>query len=372
MARVLFQHIHKQYAGEKRVAVKDFHLEIEDGEFLVLVGPSGCGKSTLLRMLAGLEDITEGNIYIGDRIVNYISSKDRNIAMVFQNYALYPHMTVYENIAFSLRLSKLPKAEIHERVNRAAKVLDIESQLHKLPKQMSGGQRQRVALGRAIVREPEVFLMDEPLSNLDAKLRIQMREEIGKLYRRLRTTTVYVTHDQVEAMTMGTRIVAMKDGVIQQVAKPEEIYKRPANLFVAGFIGSPQMNFIEGTVRIRDGLCFFETRKHRLNVPEDKSEFLRDNGFIGKPIVLGIRAENLLYRNEDLAKLELQLNVFEAVIEIKELLGSDTFLYTNNKEQRIVVRVDPNSRFEEGEKIDVGLDMNRALFFDKNSEALIC
>jgi len=372
VSKVLFHHIYKQYAGEKRVAVNDFHLEIEDGEFLVLVGPSGCGKSTLLRMLAGLEDITDGNIFIGDRIVNYISSKDRNIAMVFQNYALYPHMTVYENIAFSLRLSKLPKAEIHERVNRAAKILDIESQLYKLPKQMSGGQRQRVALGRAIVREPEVFLMDEPLSNLDAKLRIQMREEIGKLYRRLRTTTVYVTHDQVEAMTMGTRIVAMKDGVIQQVAKPEEIYKRPANLFVAGFIGSPQMNFIEGTVRNRDGQSFFETRRLSFCIPEEKSSLLRANGSSGKPIILGIRAENLLYREEDLARTDMQMNVFEAEIEIKELLGSDTFLYTNNKEQRIVVRVDPNARFDEGERIAVGVDMNRALFFDKNSEALIC
>lgn len=372
MSKVSFHHIHKQYPGEKRVAVKDFHLEIEDGEFLVLVGPSGCGKSTLLRMLAGLEDITEGNIYIGDRIVNYISSKDRNIAMVFQNYALYPHMTVYENIAFSLRLSKLPKAEIHERVNRAAKVLDIESQLHKLPKQMSGGQRQRVALGRAIVREPEVFLMDEPLSNLDAKLRIQMREEIGKLYRRLRTTTVYVTHDQVEAMTMGTRIVAMKDGIIQQVAKPEEIYRRPANLFVAGFIGSPQMNFIDGTVRIRDGISYFETRKHTLRIPEEQSAALRSYGVVGKPVILGIRSENLLYRHEDLAKPELQMNQFESVIEIKELLGSDTYLYTNNKEQRIVIRVDPNAGFEEGERIVIGVDMKRALFFDKNSEALLC
>ncbi|MBP1990701.1 ABC transporter ATP-binding protein [Paenibacillus eucommiae] len=372
MSKVLFHHIYKRYAGEKRAAVNDFHLEVEDGEFLVLVGPSGCGKSTLLRMLAGLEDITEGNIYIGDRIVNYISSKDRNIAMVFQNYALYPHMTVYENIAFGLRLRKLPKAEIHERVSRAAKILEIESQLPKLPKQMSGGQRQRVALGRAIVREPEVFLMDEPLSNLDAKLRVQMREEIGKLYRRLRTTTVYVTHDQVEALTMGTRIVVMKDGIIQQVAKPEEIYKRPANLFVAGFIGSPPMNFVEGKLRLREGQCLFETRKHTLLIPEEKSTILRDNGCIGKTVILGIRAENLLYRDEDLARPELLPNQFEAVVEIKELLGSDTYLYTNNKEQRIVVRVDPHTAFEEGQSIRVAIDMQRAHFFDKVSEVLLC
>ncbi|MBP1988609.1 ABC transporter ATP-binding protein [Paenibacillus eucommiae] len=372
MGNVTFQHVSKRYAGEKRKSVNDFSLKVEEGEFLVLVGPSGCGKSTLLRMLAGLEDITEGEIYIGDKLVNYVSSKDRNISMVFQNYALYPHMSVYENIAFGLRLRKMAKADIHERVTRAAKILEIESHLSKQPKQMSGGQRQRVALGRAIVREPAVFLFDEPLSNLDAKLRVQMREEIGKLYRRLKTTMIYVTHDQIEAMTMGTRIVVMKEGLVQQVATPEMIYTRPANMFVAGFIGSPPMNFMHGKFVSMDGASFFETKRYSLLIPEERAKPLIKAGYEGKVIVMGVRAEDAIYKKEELSLEAFISTQFEAVIEMRELLGSDVYLYLYNKEQRLVIRVDPRARFEEGKTIQVGLDMNRAHFFDKATEELIC
>lgn len=248
MANLSLKHIYKVYPGDV-TAVKDFNLEIADKEFIVFVGPSGCGKSTTLRMIAGLEEISKGELYIGDRLVNEVEPKERDIAMVFQSYALYPHMTVYDNMAFGLKLRKVPKDEIDKKVKDAAKILDIEHLLDRKPKALSGGQRQRVALGRAIVREPKVFLMDEPLSNLDAKLRVQMRTEISKLHQRLQTTFIYVTHDQVEAMTMGTRIVVMKDGIVQQVDSPQEIYNNPANIFVAGFIGSPQMNFIDGTIK---------------------------------------------------------------------------------------------------------------------------
>ncbi|WP_139993452.1 ABC transporter ATP-binding protein [Paenibacillus paridis] len=371
MARVLFQHINKQYPGEHRLSVNDFHLEVADGEFLVLVGPSGCGKSTLLRMLAGLEDISEGEIYIGDRMVNYVSSKDRNISMVFQNYALYPHMSVYENIAFGLRLRKMAKAEIHERVIRAAKVLEIESYLNKLPSQMSGGQRQRVALGRAIVREPEVFLMDEPLSNLDAKLRVQMREEIGKLYRRLNTTMIYVTHDQVEAMTMGTRIVVMKGGIIQQVASPKEIYNKPVNMFVASFIGSPPMNFVSGKIVITQGQCYFETKRYVLLIPEGRRRLLQER-YIGKKIIMGVRAENILYQSEDLEQEKHKHAKIETMVNIREHMGSDAYLYLHNKDHRLVMRVDPWTEHEEGQMLTVSPDMERVHFFDPETEAVIC
>ncbi|MDI4649012.1 ABC transporter ATP-binding protein [Cohnella hashimotonis] len=370
MARVLFQHVSKQYPGEHRLSVNDFHLEVADGEFLVLVGPSGCGKSTLLRMLAGLEDISDGEIYIGDRLVNYVSSKDRNISMVFQNYALYPHMNVYENIAFGLRLRRMPKAEIQERVVRAAKILEIEALLNKLPGQMSGGQRQRVALGRAIVREPEVFLMDEPLSNLDAKLRVQMREEIGKLYRRLKTTMIYVTHDQVEAMTMGTRIVVMKGGLIQQAASPQEIYDKPANMFVAGFIGSPPMNFVSGTIRADREGCLFETRRYSLRIPGSRSDALAAK-YAGKKIVMGVRAEDILYRLEDLEQERHRDARLDAAVTIKEHMGSDVYLYLHNKEHRLVVRVDPRMAYEEGQAVTVAPDMERVHFFDPDTEAAI-
>ncbi|BBH20325.1 ABC transporter ATP-binding protein [Paenibacillus baekrokdamisoli] len=373
MARVVFNHISKRYAGESRKSVDDFHLEVNDGEFLVLVGPSGCGKSTLLRMLAGLEEISEGEVYIGNKLVNYLSSKDRNISMVFQNYALYPHMTVFENIAFGLRLRKLPHHVIEERVARAAKILEIEAQLQKQPRQMSGGQRQRVALGRAIVREPDVFLMDEPLSNLDAKLRVQMREEIGKLHRRLQTTTIYVTHDQIEAMTMGTRIVVMKNGLIQQVDTPDEIYNNPANMFVASFIGSPPMNFVQGQILHRDGEAYFDTRRYSLLIPKEKAKLLYSKQYDQKKVILGVRAESIITLPVDQPEhSEWKESQFTAQIEMRELLGSDAYLYLNNEEHKLVARVDPRAKFVEGQKVNIALDMERVHFFDVLTEAAIC
>jgi len=373
MGSVSFQHVKKKYAGERRYSVDDFHLEVEDGEFLVLVGPSGCGKSTLLRMLAGLEEISEGEIYIGDRMVNYVSSKDRNIAMVFQNYALYPHMSVYENIAFGLRLRKLAKHEVHERVIRAAKVLEIEAHLEKQPKQMSGGQRQRVALGRAIVREPDVFLMDEPLSNLDAKLRVQMREEISQLHRKLKTTMIYVTHDQIEAMTMGTRIVVMRGGVIQQVGTPKEIYNAPRNMFVAGFIGTPPMNFIHGTIQRHADGVYFDTRRYRLLLPDTKAKVLIERHFHDKPVVLGVRAEKIDYKEMSDAEESPMRNGFVAKVELMEFMGSDTFVHLNNSDHKLVVRVDPlRLDAREGDTLTVAFHMNNVHFFDPGTEVLIC
>ena len=278
MANLSLKHIYKVYPGDV-TAVKDFNLEIADKEFIVFVGPSGCGKSTTLRMIAGLEEISKGELYIGDRLVNEVEPKERDIAMVFQSYALYPHMTVYDNMAFGLKLRKVPKDEIDKKVKDAAKILDIEHLLDRKPKALSGGQRQRVALGRAIVREPKVFLMDEPLSNLDAKLRVQMRTEISKLHQRLQTTFIYVTHDQVEAMTMGTRIVVMKDGIVQQVDSPQEIYNNPANIFVAGFIGSPQMNFIDGTIKEEGGKYFACFQSEKIEMPMDKARLLKEKGY---------------------------------------------------------------------------------------------
>ena len=292
MASVKLKNIYKRYEGGV-TAVNDFNIDIEDKEFIILVGPSGCGKSTTLRMVAGLEDISEGELYIGDKLVNDISPKDRDIAMVFQNYALYPHMTVFENMAFGLKLRKTPRDEIKRRVHEAAKILDIEHLLDRKPKALSGGQRQRVALGRAIVREPKVFLMDEPLSNLDAKLRVQMRTEISKLHQKLQTTIVYVTHDQTEAMTMGTRIVVMKDGYIQQVDTPQALYERPYNMFVAGFIGSPQMNFITAKVERRGDEIHLLFGKDDIRLPEGKAKKLEGTDYIGREVIMGIRPENL-------------------------------------------------------------------------------
>ena len=291
MAGLSLRNIGKMYQGGVE-AVKDANIEIEDKEFVILVGPSGCGKSTTLRMIAGLEEITSGELYIGDKLVNDVAPKDRDIAMVFQNYALYPHMTVFENMAFGLRLKKMPKAEIEKKVYEAAESLDIKHLLDRKPKALSGGQRQRVALGRAIVREPKVFLMDEPLSNLDAKLRVQMRATISKLHQKLQTTFIYVTHDQTEALTMGTKIVVMKDGVIQQVASPQELYERPVNMFVAGFIGSPQMNFINAVLKKENNKFYLEFGKHKIQLPEGKTKNL-DDVYVNKEVVIGIRPENV-------------------------------------------------------------------------------
>lgn len=370
MAQILFDHVYKRYGKDKLPVVKDFQLEVEDKEFIVLVGPSGCGKSTTLRMIAGLETISEGKVWIDDVVVNDIPPKNRDIAMVFQNYALYPNMSVYENIAFGLRLRKLPKHEIDLAVKRAAKVLEIESYLERKPKQLSGGQRQRVALGRAIVRNPQVFLMDEPLSNLDAKLRVQMRTEIIKLHKRLEVTTIYVTHDQTEAMTMGSRIVVMKDGIIQQVDTPEAIYNRPQNMFVASFIGSPPINFIEGKVLDIEGKLEFHTRRFALEVPGGIASTLRENRMVDRNVTLGMRPENISM--EQIVFDAFPQAVFQGINKFNELMGADRYLYVDiGLQKELIVRINSRSEVQDEEQVKLVMDMNRALFFDpKTGERL--
>ena len=347
------------------VSVKDFSLEIRDKEFLVLVGPSGCGKSTTLRMIAGLEEITEGELFIGGKKVNDVAPKDRDIAMVFQNYALYPHMDVYNNMAFGLKLRKFKKDEIKKRVDNAAKILGLEDLLDRKPKALSGGQRQRVALGRAIVRDAEVFLMDEPLSNLDAKLRVQMRAEIQKLHRRLQTTTVYVTHDQTEAMTMATRLVVMKDGYIQQVGAPKEVYDKPDNVFVGGFIGSPAMNFFNGKLDEN----YFVMDDVKILVPKDKMKVLRDQGYIGKDIILGIRPEDI-HIDPIILESSPESKV-KASIEVAELMGAEIVLYSNVNDQNFVARVDSSFNVIAGNNIELAFDLDKGHFFDSESELRI-
>ncbi|KEQ22074.1 MULTISPECIES: ABC transporter ATP-binding protein [Paenibacillus] len=366
MAGVRLNHIVKKYPGAEEATVKDFHLDIQDKEFLVLVGASGCGKSTTLRMIAGLEEITEGELYIGDRLVNDVAPKDRDIAMVFQSYALYPHMNVYQNMAFGLKLRKFKKADIDARVREAAKILDIEHLLDRKPKALSGGQRQRVALGRAIVREPQVFLMDEPLSNLDAKLRVQMRAEITKLVKRLETTTIYVTHDQTEAMTMGDRIVVMDKGIIQQAASPEEIYNYPVNMFVAGFIGSPSMNFVHGGFAEQGGSLYFKASGFNVEVPEGKAKILREKGYAGKEVVLGVRPEDF---HEEAIFMEASPNtIINAHVEVAENLGHEMLLHLSGiGSQMAVVRVDGRSNAKEGSNVKLAVDMNKVHFFDKDT-----
>ena len=370
MASVSLKHIYKIYQGGV-TAVSDFTLDIEDKEFIVLVGPSGCGKSTTLRMVAGLEEISDGELYIGERLVNDVAPKDRDIAMVFQNYALYPHMTVFDNMAFGLKLRKTPKADIERRVHEAAKILDIEHLLGRKPKALSGGQRQRVALGRAIVREPKVFLMDEPLSNLDAKLRVQMRTEITKLHQRLQTTFIYVTHDQTEAMTMGSRIVVMKDGFIQQVDTPQNLYDFPTNHFVAGFIGTPQMNFFKVTLKKEAGGVFACFGDNRIRIPEGKLQKFTSDSYIGKEVIMGIRPENI--HDEEAFLTASPDTVIGVNVEIVELMGSETYLYlkTSGKDDNIIARVDPRSTARIGESIRVAFDANRLHFFDAETEATI-
>ncbi len=370
MASVSLQHIYKIYTGGV-TAVSDFTLNIEDKEFIVLVGPSGCGKSTTLRMVAGLEEISEGELFIGDKLVNDVAPKDRDIAMVFQNYALYPHMTVYDNMAFGLKLRKTPKTEIDRRVKEAAKILDIEHLLNRKPKALSGGQRQRVALGRAIVREPKVFLMDEPLSNLDAKLRVQMRTEITKLHQKLQTTFIYVTHDQTEAMTMGSRIVVMKDGFIQQVDTPQNLYDYPTNLFVAGFIGTPQMNFFTVKLEKRANGVYAVFGDNAIRIPEGKLQKFVSDSYIGKEVYMGIRPENI--HDEELFLKNSPDSIIKVNVEIVELMGSETYLYlkTSGKDTNIVARVDPRSTSRTGDSISVAFDANRLHFFDKDTEDTI-
>ncbi|WP_338470796.1 sn-glycerol-3-phosphate ABC transporter ATP-binding protein UgpC [Niallia sp. XMNu-256] len=364
MAELKLEHIYKIY-DNKVTAVEDFNLHIKDKEFIVFVGPSGCGKSTTLRMIAGLEEISQGDFYIDDKRVNDVPPKDRDIAMVFQNYALYPHMSVYDNMAFGLKLRKYSKDEIDRRVKEAAIILGLEDYLKRKPKALSGGQRQRVALGRAIVRDAKVFLMDEPLSNLDAKLRVQMRAEIVKLHQRLETTTVYVTHDQTEAMTMATRIVVMKDGVIQQVGSPKDVYENPENVFVGSFIGSPSMNFFNG--KIEDGR--FIIGQKSISVPEGKMKILREQGYVGKEIILGIRPED--FHDEQVFIDTFKESTFKLHVDVAELTGAETMVYSSLEGQNLVARIDSRSEINHGDTIEVALDMNKVHFFDKETELRI-
>ena len=341
-------------------AVRDFNIEISDGEFVVLVGPSGCGKSTVLRMIAGLEEVTTGDIYIGDKLVNYVAPKERDIAMVFQNYALYPHMNVYDNISFGLRLRKVESKEIQKRVNEAADILGISRLLHRKPKALSGGERQRVALGRSIVRQPKVFLFDEPLSNLDAKLRVELRTEISKLHNRLKTTMIYVTHDQVEAMNLGDKIIIMRDGVIQQNGTPVDLYNYPANKFVAGFIGSPSMNFISGQVEEDQGLLF---NMGSLSFQINRGAEAKLKDFAGKEIIFGIRPEDISISGEG--------EGIPMVVEILEMMGNEIYLYLTIDQNTIIARVPPDTKVEEGEKVNVIFDLSKVHYFEPDSQKRI-
>src|SRR4030066_1738531 len=365
MAKVVMEKLNKHFGGVK--AVRDFDLEIPDKEFMVLVGPSGCGKTTTLRMVAGLEDITAGDIYIDDKVVNHLPPKDRDIAMVFQNYALYPHMTVYQNMAFGLTLRKVPKEEIVQRGKEAAEILNIGELLQRKPKALSGGQRQRVAVGRAIVRKPKVFLFDEPLPNLDAKLRVQMRGEISKLHQNLGATMIYVTHDQTEAMTMGDRIVVMKDGLVNQFDTPMNLYNKPVNQFVAGFIGSPSMNFIEGKLFQEDGLSF-KSKGNYLTLKLNETLGDRLKNYISKSLWLGIRPEDIYdsdssNRNNN-AKIDVQL-------EVVEPMGNEIFLYFTIDDSQFIARIPAREKPEPNAKRTLSFDLGKLYFFDIESEKSI-
>ncbi len=368
MASVSLKNICKAYPNGFE-AVKDFNLDVTDKEFIIFVGPSGCGKSTTLRMIAGLEDITSGELRISDKIVNDVEPKDRDIAMVFQNYALYPHMTVYDNMAFGLKLRKVPKDEIDKMVKEAAQILDLTPLLDRKPKALSGGQRQRVAMGRAIVRNPKVFLMDEPLSNLDAKLRVQMRIEIAKLHQRLGTTIIYVTHDQTEAMTLGTRIVVMKDGLIQQVDTPQNLYEKPQNLFVAGFMGSPQMNFLDAVVEAKGDSAVLKVAGNTIALPPAKTKKVIEGGYIGKTVSFGIRPEDV-YDSEMFIETSPQ-SVFEASIKVYELLGAEVYLYFDLDGFPMTARVDPRTTARPGDVVKFAIDVEKIHIFDKETEQVI-
>ncbi len=368
MASLSLKGIGKRYPNGFE-AVKDFNLEIEDQEFIIFVGPSGCGKSTTLRMIAGLEEITTGDLFIDGKRMNEVEPKDRDIAMVFQNYALYPHMTVFDNMAFGLKLRKVPKEEIEQKVLEAAKILDLEQLLDRRPKALSGGQRQRVAMGRAIVRNPKVFLMDEPLSNLDAKLRVQMRAEIASLHQRLGATIIYVTHDQTEAMTLGTRIVVLKDGVIQQVDTPKKLYNEPQNLFVAGFIGSPQMNFIDALCKVNGEEVRLEFGGFSMVLPPQKAKKLIDGGYADKTVVMGIRPDDI-----DDSQIQIETygdTVIEADVTGYELLGSEVLLYYTVAGVNMTARVDARTTAKIGDHIRLALDPEKIHVFDKESELTI-
>ena len=388
MASLSLKHIYKKYPGGV-TAVSDFCLEVKDTEFIIFVGPSGCGKSTTLRMIAGLEEITEGELYIGDRLVNDVAPKDRDIAMVFQNYALYPHMTVFDNMAFGLKLRKVPKETIKKKVEEAARILDISHLLDRLPKALSGGQKQRVALGRAIVRDPKVFLLDEPLSNLDAKLRAAMRTEITKLHNSLHATFVYVTHDQVEAMTMATRIVVMKDGLIQQVDTPQNLYDHPCNLFVAGFIGTPQMNFINCVLERDKNGAYLHFGEVRIKLPDEKQKAEELEPYFGEEVIAGVRPEAIV---DTPMQIEvMQEASFNAYCDVTELMGAEIFLYLianrvvvdealaarknvvidRSTEQKLTARVSPRSKVRAGDEVTVAIDTSRIHLFDKTTEVAI-
>ena len=368
MASLSLKNVGKTYPNGF-VAVKNFNLDIADKEFIIFVGPSGCGKSTTLRMIAGLEEITSGELWIGNTMVNDVEPKDRDIAMVFQSYALYPHMSVYDNMAFGLKLRKTPKDKVDKLVHEAAKILDIEHLLDRKPKALSGGQRQRVAMGRAIVRNPKVFLMDEPLSNLDAKLRVQMRIEISKLHQRLESTIIYVTHDQTEALTLGTRIVVMKDGVMQQVATPIDLYTKPCNLFVAGFIGSPQMNFVDcKVVRDEEGIKL-AFGSYAVKLPESKAEKLVEGGYIDKEVIMGIRPEDI--KDEEIFINAGSSNVLDATVRVYEMLGAEVFLYFSVEGHDLTVRVNPRTTARPGDTIKIALDTSKIHIFDKDTETTI-
>jgi multiple sugar transport system ATP-binding protein len=362
VANVTYEHVSKRWGDV--VAVRDLNIEIPDKEFLVFVGPSGCGKSTSLRMLAGLEEISEGTIYIADRVVNDVPPKDRDIAMVFQSYALYPHMSVYDNMAFGLKLRKVPRTEIERRVRQAASELGIEHLLDRKPKALSGGQRQRVAVGRAIVREPAVFLMDEPLSNLDAKLRVEARAMIQRLHNRLETTFIYVTHDQTEAMTMGSRIAVLKDGILQQIDTPQSLYERPDNLFVAGFIGSPSMNFFDLQLLRSGDELFAQSETLRLRIPLERRAALDD--YVGKSIVVGVRPEDI--HDADFAAPGIRAAAITAQVDMTELMGNEIFLYLLNGAHSFIARVDPRSRARVGNSVALTIDLDKLHFFDKDTE----
>ena len=388
MASLSLKHIYKIYPNGFE-AVKDFNLEVEDKEFIIFVGPSGCGKSTTLRMIAGLEDISDGEFMIDNKIMNDVEPKDRDIAMVFQNYALYPHMSVKDNMAFGLKLRKTPKHEINKTVTDASMILDLEQLLERKPAALSGGQRQRVAMGRAIVREPKVFLMDEPLSNLDAKLRVQMRAEIAALHQRLGATIIYVTHDQTEAMTLGTKIVVMKDGIIQQVASPRELYNNPVNLFVAGFIGSPQMNFVNAECRAQGEDVFLDFDRFSIKLPGKQGAVLKEKEYIGKQVIMGIRPEKI-FENEYALSVHPETQI-EVKINGYELLGSEVLLYfnlldekpaevqrqftedayANVKKVQWTAKVDASTTARYGSTIKVALDPNKIHVFDKETEEAI-
>ncbi|MBE2220287.1 MAG: sn-glycerol-3-phosphate ABC transporter ATP-binding protein UgpC [Anaerolineae bacterium] len=365
MASVTYKNVYKRF-GDVTV-ITDLNMEIADKEFVVFVGPSGCGKSTSLRMLAGLEEISEGDIMIGDRVVNDVPPKDRDIAMVFQSYALYPHMSVYDNMAFGLKLRKTPKAEIDRRVKEAADILGLGNLLDRKPKALSGGQRQRVAVGRAIVREPAVFLMDEPLSNLDAKLRVSARAEITKLHKRLGTTFIYVTHDQVEAMTMGDRIAVLADGILQQIDSPRTLYKRPNNIFVAGFIGSPSMNFFNATIVQEEGKMIVDTGDFRVEIPAEKQATFKD--VVGKEVVFGMRPENI--HVPQYAPPGIVAAPFDVTIEVVELLGHELNIFATSGKNSLVATVDTRLEANVGNKIGLVMDMGQMHIFDKNTEMAI-